>query len=345
MTKVNNPLTPRVAPISVVIPAYNSSSMLRATIQSVHSQTLGVAEIIVVDDGSTDDTSEIASGMGATVIRQPNSGISAARNTGITNASQPWIAFLDHDDLWDSQKISAQWQLHLAAPRAGLICVDHRKCRADGTVVQRSCLEDPGMRFQDLQREYVGEQSSWFPRLTPAFGEAGMFLYPSCVMVRRDVLLGVGLFAADLDISEDVECFLRVLARTPLAVVERPLVTYRIHDKNTSSDQLRMTLGAIAMTRRILAAPDRYPPGAAERFGKSLYRKQAAAGRMLLDSGRMREARAMLSASLQRKFGWNVGVFWLLSWFGPMSATLIKLRRLSVSSRRDRKIRQARDGS
>jgi glycosyltransferase involved in cell wall biosynthesis len=95
--------------VSAVIPAYNAEPFIGEAIQSVLAQTFEVSEIIVVDDGSSDNTSEVARGFARTrVIRRPNGGPGAARNTGINAASGNWIAFLDSDDLWLPRKTEIQ---------------------------------------------------------------------------------------------------------------------------------------------------------------------------------------------------------------------------------------------
>ena len=94
--------------ISVVIPAYNAARFLPRCLASVFAQTLKPDEVIVVDDGSTDDTAALAAALGARVISRPNGGLSAARNTGIQNASSEWIALLDADDLWAPEKLERQ---------------------------------------------------------------------------------------------------------------------------------------------------------------------------------------------------------------------------------------------
>jgi len=86
--------------ISVVIAAYNAAESLPETLAAVGAQTLAPDEIIVVDDGSTDETAARARSFGAKVISTPNRGVSAARNTGMASASGDWIALLDADDLW-----------------------------------------------------------------------------------------------------------------------------------------------------------------------------------------------------------------------------------------------------
>src|SRR2546423_15170376 len=96
-------------PISVVIPALNAERFIGEAIDSVHRQTLQVSEIIVVDNGSTDRTAQIAAAFGALVVNENQRGPSRARNAGIKRATQPWVALLDADDLWDPEKNEKQW--------------------------------------------------------------------------------------------------------------------------------------------------------------------------------------------------------------------------------------------
>src|SRR5690349_9691286 len=99
-----------VALLSVVIPSFNYGRFLRETVESVLAQTYSPVEIIVVDDGSTDDTKERLARFEGRIryIHKANAGLSAARNTGIKHARGDWIAFLDADDLWHRQKLEVQ---------------------------------------------------------------------------------------------------------------------------------------------------------------------------------------------------------------------------------------------
>ena len=107
------------APISVVIPAYNAESFLEGAIRSVRAQTLKVAEIIVVADDCTDRTPQIAAELGATVLEQKRRNMAAGLNVGVNASSQPWIALLDTDDFWDTDKIALQWKANDASPAVG----------------------------------------------------------------------------------------------------------------------------------------------------------------------------------------------------------------------------------
>jgi glycosyltransferase involved in cell wall biosynthesis len=102
-----------------VIPSYNAERFIAETIESVLAQTVEIAEIIVVDDGSADQTAKVADGFPRTkVIRRANGGQGAARNTGVDAAAGEWIAFLDHDDLWGPRK--TEIQLRYITPNAGI---------------------------------------------------------------------------------------------------------------------------------------------------------------------------------------------------------------------------------
>src|SRR5262245_35430521 len=108
VSEVPVPMQP--APVSVVIPTYNSGRLVVEAVESVLAQTTRVAETVVVDDGSTDDTRQRLGRYAGSVryVGQPNQGVSAARNRGVSEASQDFVAFLDADDVWHPRKIELQ---------------------------------------------------------------------------------------------------------------------------------------------------------------------------------------------------------------------------------------------
>lgn len=109
--------------ISVIMPAYNRASYIREAIESILAQTAGRHEIIVVDDGSTDDTASVARACGPSVkvYSQPNQGIGAALNHGLRHATGEWIAFLDSDDVWTPHKTAVQLAHFAAHPGTDLL--------------------------------------------------------------------------------------------------------------------------------------------------------------------------------------------------------------------------------
>ncbi|MGD0295029.1 MAG: glycosyltransferase family A protein [Terracidiphilus sp.] len=179
--------------VSAVIPAYNAERFISGTIQSVLAQTHKIAEIIVVDDGSTDRTAEIAAGFpGVRVIQRPNGGPGAARNTGIHAASGEWIAFLDSDDHWVPRK--TEIQLACASQEVGVIYSNHfdpihfgnlwhrqAHITPSGAFVRKRALQDVGgfeearavMSVEDLNLWLRIALTNW--RFVKS--EIGLFLY------------------------------------------------------------------------------------------------------------------------------------------------------------------------
>jgi glycosyltransferase involved in cell wall biosynthesis len=254
----SNALSSGSLPISVVIPAYNAEAFLAEALESARTQTRPAAEIIVVDNGSTDASSAIAQNAAARVIRLERPGVSAARNAGIRAASQPWIAFLDADDVWDPDKLALQWQAVEACSQIGIVSTDFTEF--DSTGVLLHSFLDGRANYQAISRQEVApaimccEADSFRTHFL-----RGNFFAPSAILARRDLLLDVGLFDEALTHMEDRELWLRMLARSAVAMVERPLLHSRIHASNCSSDLLKMALGGAMISERVLAHPGRYP--------------------------------------------------------------------------------------
>lgn len=287
------------APISVVIPAYNAGSFIREAILSVYAQTLPVSEVIIVDDGSTDDTGWQAASVVRDleqhtkrcrrkphmtlrwscvvprVLHQEQRGVSSARNAGIHKSGEKWIAFLDADDIWHPNKIEQQWEMIMRCPDAGVISCDHSTFR-DGQTIMPSCLSASGNPQRWRRNGFGNELGALLPHIEHPFFESGWVPLPSTVIVRRDAFDSVGLFDECLYAIEDFECFTRILARYPLAVVEQPLVRYRLHENNLHSNLPLMQANLLKYFELVIASPRAYPTGAAEAAIKG--RARASAG-------------------------------------------------------------------
>ena len=252
-----------VAPISVVIPALNAERFIAEAIESVHAQTVKVSEIIVADNGCSDRTAEIAAKLGAIVVEEKKRGISQARNAGIRRSAGPWIALLDSDDVWDARKIEEQWAAVQACPDAGLVACYFRVIQDDSVI-----LENPDEVSRERWSGYqgkvsVGDCCSYFPKIEKDFFPR--FL-PSCsdALLRRDVFGCVGLFDEDVPYNEDFEFFMRVLARYPLAIVEKTLISCRRHQQKHSFHLDGMRSSLFSTVNHMLKHPERYIPGAPE---------------------------------------------------------------------------------
>ncbi|MBD3676028.1 MAG: glycosyltransferase [Planctomycetaceae bacterium] len=206
--------------VSTIIPAYNAEAFLRETLDSALAQTHDEQEIIVVDDGSTDATCEIAESFGNRVklIRQQNAGPAAARNRGAREASGEWLAFLDADDLWMPDKISTQLE-RANETGAPLIYTDRENIGVCDHVsrYQSDCVE---LAEGELYEKLL----------------CGNFITLSSVLIRKDVFESEGGFNEDLSLKavEDWEFWLRIASSHAVAVCPEPLVQYRFHETGIS---------------------------------------------------------------------------------------------------------------
>lgn len=204
--------------ISVVIPAYNRVNTLARAIESVLNQTYPVEEIIVVDDGSTDATSEVAKVYpDVLLLRQKNMGVSSARNNGIMMASSEWIAFLDSDDTWHPEKIARQAALHKKKPKLKISYTDEQWIR-DGKVMA-------------LPKKYAKNSGKIFEKSLSYCNIA-----PSSVLVHKSILEEAGLFDESLEVCEDYDLWLRILSNYEIGLVnEKLIIKYGGHDDQLSS--------------------------------------------------------------------------------------------------------------
>ncbi len=199
--------------VSVVIPSYGCAAYLREAIESTRVQTHRPLEIIVVDDGSTDGSLEIAREYGdpVRVVTQPNSGVSVARNRGINEARGEWIAFLDADDAWEPTKLERQMAAIVTGADADGVCAytdfDRVGGPEDGTVEQRPDHPSaPDFRVRMLC-EYT--------------------VLPSTAVVRASALDGLR-FPVGITDSEDMIFLLELRERGQFLHVPEALVAYRI---------------------------------------------------------------------------------------------------------------------
>jgi len=232
--------------VSVVIPAYNAGQYIRAAIESVLAQTRPADEVIVVNDGSSDDTRAIVNSYAPRVrlVSQENQGPSVARNTGVQAASSEFIAFLDADDQWLPQKIAVQLEAIRSIPGA-VLCYT-------SLLLNHSDMDDPGMDRPDgLQTIQPAAATADLPdRLR--LGNPGIL--PSCVMLPRAAFLQAGGFPHHLTIGEDWALWLRLIALGPFCVVDEPLTRYRVSNAGISSDPDLMLADACSMIEGPLLA-------------------------------------------------------------------------------------------
>ncbi len=193
--------------ISVVIPTYNRASFFKEAIDSVLSQTFRDFELIVVDDGSTDETPELLLSYGnkIKVIKKANKGPSAARNRGIKTAKGEWIAFLDSDDVWKPDKLEKQVQFIKDNP-------DIKICQTEEIWIRNGKRVNPRKKHE--------MHSGWiYEQCLPL-----CIVSPSSVMIHRDVFEKVGFFDETMPACEDYDLWLRIAPYYPICLVREKLI-------------------------------------------------------------------------------------------------------------------------
>ncbi len=204
---VDIPAEPRV---SVVLPTYNRGWILEQAVESVLGQEYANLELVVVDDGSTDNTNGLLSRFGdrITVIRQANRGVSAARNAGIRASNGELIALLDSDDTWLPGKVTAQVAFFSDHP-------DALVCQTDEIWIRNGVRVNPGKRHRK-------EAGMIFERSL-----ALCLVSPSAVMMKRSLLDQMGLFDEALPACEDYDLWLRIAWKHPIHLIDQPLIIKR----------------------------------------------------------------------------------------------------------------------
>jgi hypothetical protein len=222
--------------VTAVIPVYNGATSIRRSIESVLAQTYPVAELIVVDDGSTDETGAIVQGFGSRVryIHQPNSGVATARNRGMREAATEWIALLDHDDRWMPTKLQCQVTALQASPESKLCYSAHFVHTLDGSKLTN--YTPPG-------------------QLWPA-ARLGNPFPPSVVLLRRAEALELGGFDERLKgaTCEDWDFFVRFLSAYPVTGVPEALTENFIEPGGGSRNYRLMLKNTLAISEGSLLA-------------------------------------------------------------------------------------------
>lgn len=241
--------------ISVVIPIYNRAGLVAETLDAIFAQTRSPDEVIVVDDGSTDETACVLAGYGTrlVVIRVENGGDIAARNIGVRAARGDLVAFCDSDDLWmpgHLQAMAAQW---LAVP-------DMAACYANFRILRGAVLSD-GSKFDDAPGGFwaglraTGPDSGVFDQPITHRLLAFQPFFPSTQMVRRDAFLAAGGWDESLgrgNVVADFATALRLAQLPPFGVVTQASVAIRKHENNLSGDNQKMNLGEALVLEHVL---------------------------------------------------------------------------------------------
>jgi len=319
-----------VTKVSVIIPTHNRAAFLREALKSVWGQTYQDFELIVVDDGSEDDTPQVVAGCDDRLryLRLEHRGVSAARNAGLAAASAPYLAFLDSDDIWAPEMLATGIDYMETHPECGLVCSDFAVGESGGASVPVKWESGLGVR-----RARRLAHSAGFAELAN-----GNFVSLCTTVVRTSAAREAGGFDEALPVMEDWDFALRVGARHPIRFINRILACVRRHGGNLSDDRGAMHWAAVQVFRKIESDPE-----IARRWRRLLRRSSADAyyrlGYWMLCQAEQSQARRFLRESVRRRWWRNRAWRYLVLSLMPRPVTEF-LRSLRIRGQQRRRLRR-----
>lgn len=303
--------------VSVVITAYNASNWIGETLESVLAQDFSDFEVIVVDDGSTDDTTMVVAGFGERVycIHKANGGQPSARNVGIQAARGEYIAFVDADDLWAKEKLRLQVKLLKGTGVAWAYCdaytFDDKSGRRLG-------------RFGKANRQYDGDilESLFLAQFIPS---------PTPI-IRRAVFEHVGYFDEHMKVAEDWNMWLKIAAHYPVGLVPMPLADYRCHSTSVIGglDPQAILNAQLTLIEKAIA---REPARLGPLKNRAIANCYMGAGQRFASKSRLKEARQMFRSAIQSSPALVAGyIYWAGCFVGGLPLRIaIKMYRWMLS--------------
>ncbi|MBN1846266.1 MAG: glycosyltransferase family 2 protein [Sedimentisphaerales bacterium] len=298
--------------ITVVIPAYNAGRYVGRALDSVLAQTYPAAEILVVDDGSTDETGRIARSYGPPVrcIRQENAGVSAARNTGVEAAGGDWIAFLDADDEWLVDKLRLQ---------VGLLRRNPELVWTAGNFIRCLCAENrrgPDIDPARARRLLAG--CEFFDSYFTAYRQ-GSGGWTGTMLIRKQALQEAGRFPVGRQKGEDLDMWWRIAYRHPaIGYVPEPLAVYHMNiPESISMERFAVTMYCALLDEHLVLSGEHGRRAEFERFTAFLVRRWIR-GMLFQEQGP--DVRRMLRRYERLLPAWYVAVMRLLTAFPRCTA-------------------------
>jgi GT2 family glycosyltransferase len=223
--------------VSIIIPTFNRCTVLQRALNSIYSQSYTDYEIIVIDDGSTDDTATMIDQFFPEVryFYQSNNGVSTSRNKGLAHATGDWVAFLDSDDEWLPEKLAKQVKEFRLNP-------DYKICHTEEHWIRN------GVKVNQMKKHK--KKGGWiFPQCLPLCA-----MSPSSILIHRSVFEEVGNFNTSLPACEDYDLWLRITAKYPVLFIKEPLLLkYGGHEDQLSKKYWGMDRFRIQALQRIIS--------------------------------------------------------------------------------------------
>jgi glycosyltransferase involved in cell wall biosynthesis len=215
--------------VSVVVPSFNRADCIARTVESILAQTFRDFELIVVDDGSVDDTAEVLAKFGDRIrlIRQENRGVSAARNAGIRAARGNWVAFLDSDDEWHPTKLERQMD-----------CLEKHRARMCFT----RCVTDQGEVIRDVDEllsQPIGSQTYRVSDAVDMICQVRCHPHVQSLVVEKPLLEAAGLFDESLYGAEDTRLVYNLSFLSGFTYIDSPLVVIHRGTSNSLLNEMK----------------------------------------------------------------------------------------------------------
>jgi glycosyltransferase involved in cell wall biosynthesis len=308
--------------VSVVIPTYNNARYIGTALDSVFAQSCAPVEVIVVDDGSTDDTKEVVSRYGERVryVYQPNQGLAVARNTGLSVARGDCLTYLDADDVWEPDNLLVKSSVLLQRPDlSGVfsefsVFHESRVLHEQGTLHMFPVFARTGKTMAEVfgRCDYVtipgGRQVLLRSGHIFATLFWGNFILPTSMVLRRSCALEIGEFRPELRTQQDYEYWLRVSRRHALGRVEEPLVRYRRHASQLT-DYSRIEKIMLAVRRIVQQYEKEFRESGRHRdYRRRMSGIETDLAKVYIGQRRLPEAWASLKASVHHH-PWNSDIY------------------------------------
>lgn len=315
--------------VSVIIPTYNRSHLVARTIKSVLAAISPGDEVLVIDDGSTDDTSAVVGAFGDAVryFRIENSGSSVARNLGISSARCPLVAMVDDDDEWLPDKLELQRKVMETFPEV-VFCFcnllakdtngrishdvlstwrDHERVGSADAPKDLGETLGPGVPFSSIaslpkgRADFNIHVGDMYPILMEVF-----CAFNSAVMVRKELAGASYCYDEDLRNMDDTECFARLSKLGPAAYLDCELVEYFVHGgpRLTDASEIFHMTTRITLHQRIWGADERFLKTHSARYQSLLKAKCLIRARLLIGDGQMKEAKEDLKVAGAPLYYW-----------------------------------------
>ncbi len=300
--------------ISVIIPAYNCEKFILPCMHSLLAQTEQDWEAIIVDDGSTDRTLEIATRIAAEdsrlrLISQPHSGKPGiARNTGLRQAKGEFLCFLDGDDCYDERKLARQLAVMDTYPSVACIFHDVRLIDAEGCKLAATYLGEVAF-LEKARANLVAENDHLYLSGPGFYGFISVEIngmHTSAVMIRRSAFdEGELYFPEDIEIGEDIDLWFRIAKGRQVAFIDEALSSYRQHEASITRNHERVLLGQIAAhTRNLERASLHLSKEQVGRYRSRIGRLHRHLGYAYFSVGKLAESRLAYRQSASLDFHW-----------------------------------------